>query len=491
MFGTNDKPALVVGIVVMSLVLGAVLGLARPSLVADRPDRLRRLRLPRRVGAGERPAGHRRRPPCVSAVVAVGVRASPPSRCCGVWRRPSRAPTGAQRPASRGVSSCSASGGVVVVAATLRSGGHGGCVTRVSVDAARRSTTLPRPRAVDPAATHANRSPSPGSRPFVTPNADFYRIDTALTTPQIDADDWNLGIDGLVERPFELSYDELLGLDSVEETITLQCVSNEVGGSLVGNAVWQGVPLATLLERAGVRGGATQIVGRSVDGWTAGFPTELATDGRVAHGRLRHERRAVAGRARLPGSADRRRALRLRLGDQVARPHRADDVGGLRRLLGAARLGEGGADQDGVAHRRAAVVDRADTWAADDRRRRLGTRTGDRARRGAGRRRAVAGVRARRGHQRQHVGAVAAGVGRDARRPRRTSPRHRRRRETPRPTTVAPPAPDGATGWPTGASASADRTRQPRRRSHEQDPLRNRRHRPGRARRLVGVRRRR
>ncbi len=132
-----------------------------------------------------------------------------------------------------------------------------------------------------PAATHQPFSVA-GLSPFVTPNADFFRIDTALTTPRIDADDWNLGIDGLVERPFELTYDELLGLDSVEETITLQCVSNEVGGSLVGNAVWQGVPLATLLERAGVRDGATQIVGRSVDGWTAGFPTELATDGRVA-----------------------------------------------------------------------------------------------------------------------------------------------------------------------------------------------------------------
>ena len=62
-------------------------------------------------------------------------------------------------------------------------------------------------------------------------------------------------------------------MDSVEETVTLQCVSNEVGGHLVGNAVWQGVPLAALLERAGVQSGATQIVGRSVDGFTAGFPT--------------------------------------------------------------------------------------------------------------------------------------------------------------------------------------------------------------------------
>ena len=70
-------------------------------------------------------------------------------------------------------------------------------------------------------------------------------------------------------------------MDSVEETVTLQCVSNEVGGNLVGNAVWQGVPLAALLERAGVQAGATQIVGRSVDGFTAGFPTEVGLDGRT------------------------------------------------------------------------------------------------------------------------------------------------------------------------------------------------------------------
>ena len=76
--------------------------------------------------------------------------------------------------------------------------------------------------------------------------------------------------------------------------MTLQCVSNEVGGDLVGNAVWQGVPLAALLDRAGVQDDATQIVGRSVDRLTAGFPTDIARDGRVALGRLRDERRAAA-----------------------------------------------------------------------------------------------------------------------------------------------------------------------------------------------------
>ena len=169
---------------------------------------------------------------------------------------------------------------MVVVAATS------GAVTRRlrdpgSVESARRGTSVPRPISSTPPPATQPFTVN-GLSPFITPNDDFFRIDTSLTTPRIDAGSWHLRVDGLVERPFELSYDELLGLDSVEETITLQCVSNEVGGSLVGNAVWQGVPLAALLERAGVHTGATQIVGRSVDGWTAGFPTELATDGRAA-----------------------------------------------------------------------------------------------------------------------------------------------------------------------------------------------------------------
>jgi DMSO/TMAO reductase YedYZ molybdopterin-dependent catalytic subunit len=122
----------------------------------------------------------------------------------------------------------------------------------------------------------------PGLSPVVTPNDDFYRIDTALIVPQVDPASWSLEVTGMVDEPYALSYDELLELSTVEETVTMACVSNEVGGDLVGNAVWQGVPLAGVLDRAGVRPEATQIVGRSVDGFTAGFPTEVAYDGRPA-----------------------------------------------------------------------------------------------------------------------------------------------------------------------------------------------------------------
>lgn len=121
-----------------------------------------------------------------------------------------------------------------------------------------------------------------GIAPLITPNEDFYLIDTALSYPQVDPEDWSLRIHGMVDREVEISYEELLDLGLVQEDVTLSCVSNRVGGRLVGNATWVGVPLATVLDQAGVQPGATQIVGRSIDRWTAGFPTEIAFDGRVA-----------------------------------------------------------------------------------------------------------------------------------------------------------------------------------------------------------------
>jgi DMSO/TMAO reductase YedYZ molybdopterin-dependent catalytic subunit len=124
--------------------------------------------------------------------------------------------------------------------------------------------------------------PVPGQTAYLPPTADFYRIDTALVSPRVDARRWRLRVSGLVDRPFELTFDQLLALPMVERPVTLSCVSNEVGGDLVGNAVWLGVPLADLLERAGVQPGAEQVVGESVDGFTAGFPVAAALDGRDA-----------------------------------------------------------------------------------------------------------------------------------------------------------------------------------------------------------------
>ena len=121
-----------------------------------------------------------------------------------------------------------------------------------------------------------------GISPIVTPNSDFYRIDTAIVVPSVDVNSWELSISGMVDRPYTMNFAELIDMGLVETPVTLSCVSNRVGGNLVDNAVWRGVPLADVLNRAGVQRGATQIVGRSVDNWNSGFPTEYAFDGRVA-----------------------------------------------------------------------------------------------------------------------------------------------------------------------------------------------------------------
>ncbi|MEM7096031.1 MAG: molybdopterin-dependent oxidoreductase [Actinomycetota bacterium] len=117
-----------------------------------------------------------------------------------------------------------------------------------------------------------------GITPIVVPNEDFYRIDTALVVPQIDVETWSMKVTGMVDNEIELTFDDLLAMDTVEEYVTLSCVSNQVGGDLVGNARWLGVPIKRLLDMAGVQPGATQIVGRSVDGWTGGFPTAYLDD---------------------------------------------------------------------------------------------------------------------------------------------------------------------------------------------------------------------
>lgn len=133
---------------------------------------------------------------------------------------------------------------------------------------------------VDPASyTGAEADPS---TPFITPADDFYRIDTVLSFPRIDVSTWRLTIDGLVRTPLTLGYADLLARPQVERVITLCCVSNEVGGPLVGNAVWRGVLLRDLLEEAGVADGATQVFSTSADGWTCGFPVAAALDGRDA-----------------------------------------------------------------------------------------------------------------------------------------------------------------------------------------------------------------
>lgn len=117
-----------------------------------------------------------------------------------------------------------------------------------------------------------------GTPPFLTRNADFYRVDTALTVPQVRAEDWSLRLHGLVDREIRYRYDDIRNRPLVERTITMTCVSNEVGGTYVSTANFVGVDLADLLDEAGVRPGAEQLFSSSVDGWTSGSPIAAARD---------------------------------------------------------------------------------------------------------------------------------------------------------------------------------------------------------------------
>ncbi|MFA9444393.1 molybdopterin-dependent oxidoreductase [Egicoccus sp. AB-alg6-2] len=152
-------------------------------------------------------------------------------------------------------------------------------LARFEVDAAREALALPRPteRRDLPAPADASLDVD-GLSPLFTPNDAFYRIDTAFSVPRIDPRTHQLRVTGMVDRPLTVDYQDLLARDLIELPITLSCVSNEIGGDLVGNAVWLGFPLRDLLDEAGVSADADQVVGRAVDGFTAGFPVAAAYD---------------------------------------------------------------------------------------------------------------------------------------------------------------------------------------------------------------------
>ncbi len=153
---------------------------------------------------------------------------------------------------------------------------------RRGVSAARDAIRLPAPVAAAPAVPAGADLSLTQLAPYVTPNFGFYRIDTALVVPQVDPDTWRLRIHGRVGRERTYSYADLLARPLVERYVTLACVSNEVGGDLIGNALWLGVPLRELLDEVEPDDDADQVVGRSVDGWTCGTPTAALRDGRDA-----------------------------------------------------------------------------------------------------------------------------------------------------------------------------------------------------------------
>ncbi|MFV2000850.1 MAG: molybdopterin-dependent oxidoreductase, partial [Acidimicrobiia bacterium] len=153
---------------------------------------------------------------------------------------------------------------------------------RGRAEAQRAALSLADPVEAQPDPTATQEFGLQGVAPIVVGNATFYRIDTALVVPTIDPEEWTLRIHGLVDKEVVLSYSDIASMPLVERYATLSCVSNRVGDNLVGNALWTGVMLRDILDMAGVQPGAEQIVGRSIDGFTAGFPSEFAFDDRDA-----------------------------------------------------------------------------------------------------------------------------------------------------------------------------------------------------------------
>lgn len=283
-FGTADKLVLLIGIAVVTVLLGALVGvLARrrfgiavtvfigfgvvAALAAVRDPRVR-------LGLAVIPAGVA----SISGLAALQ----------WLYGRPSQ-PDQDEAAGTTDPVDASRRRFVIGVGAVLGVAAVSGGVGRALVDRSRRAVSG-RSEVVLPAATEA-LGPVPASAelgvdglsPVITPNETFYRIDTAfLSVPRVDLQEWSLSVTGRVDRPYSLTYLDLLDMPMVERDVTLSCVSNQVGGDLVGNARWLGVPLTDVLDRAGVREDAEQLVGRSVDRFTVGFPVEAAYDGREA-----------------------------------------------------------------------------------------------------------------------------------------------------------------------------------------------------------------
>jgi DMSO/TMAO reductase YedYZ molybdopterin-dependent catalytic subunit len=172
--------------------------------------------------------------------------------------------------------------GLGAAAAVVGLGGRAIARTRFSAAKSRKNVTVPtaeEPLAALPAGVEVDVA---GVEPFITPNDEFYRIDTALEVPQLSTSGYTLTVKGLVDRELVLTWQDLINRPMIERDVTLTCVSNNVGGHYISTARWIGARLDDLLREAGPFDGADMVVGRSVDGFECGFPLENALDGRDA-----------------------------------------------------------------------------------------------------------------------------------------------------------------------------------------------------------------
>ena len=274
LFGTNDKAALLVGLGLLVAILAAlvgvlelrrpplgVVGLAVVGLVATitaitRAEATALWALPTVIGM-------------VLGVVVLRVGIRRLSQWIAV---PDAASKSAALSRRGFIGFAGASAGAAVIAGIAARAVN---ATSTAVNAVREALSLPAPATAAAPIPAGAELDIEGLYPLVTPNLDFYRIDTAIVVPIVRAADWRLRIIGEVENEIEISFEELLALPLIETYVTLTCVSNEVGGGLIGNAKWMGYPVRELLARAKPKAGADMVMSRSVDGFTAGTPLSV------------------------------------------------------------------------------------------------------------------------------------------------------------------------------------------------------------------------
>ncbi|MBT2552031.1 molybdopterin-dependent oxidoreductase [Arthrobacter sp. ISL-5] len=189
---------------------------------------------------------------------------------------------GPGRPVSTRRAFFTATGLTAAAAGIAAIGGRLLSAARSNVAQARESLRLPSPGKAAATVPAGVQSAAPGVTPWLTPNGDFYRIDTALSVPEINAEEWELRVHGLVEQEVRLTFQDLLDAELIESHVTLTCVSNPVGGNLAGNAKWLGLPIREVLKRARPKDGADMVLSTSIDGFSASTPLEVLQDDRDA-----------------------------------------------------------------------------------------------------------------------------------------------------------------------------------------------------------------
>ncbi len=173
-------------------------------------------------------------------------------------------------------------GGAAVLGALAAVGGYALQAGARAATAAREALHLPAPALPAAPLPAGAELGIDGLAPVVTPNDDFYRIDIAFQIPRIDPIDWRLRIHGMVDQVVEIGWEELTALPLQESAVTLCCVSNQVGGDLISNAVWTGYPIRELLARAAPHADADMVLSKSPDGFSASTPLSVLQDSRDA-----------------------------------------------------------------------------------------------------------------------------------------------------------------------------------------------------------------